>query len=101
MALLFVRMVAMNALSIAIASAAALWLGYRFYGRYVVGRIYGAGNFPDERMPSRALEDGHDFVPTKKSVLFGHHYVTIAGAGPIVGPAIAVTWGWLARSYDK
>ncbi|MHC4940789.1 MAG: carbon starvation CstA family protein [Planctomycetota bacterium] len=85
----------MNAFSIALASAAALWLGYRFYGRFVVRRIYGAGGFADERMPSHAQADGHDFVPTKRSVLFGHHYVTIAGAGPIVGPAVAVTWGWL------
>ena len=85
----------MSAFPIALASAVALFLGYRFYGRFVVRRIYGAGGFADERMPSHAQEDGHDFVPTKRSVLFGHHYVTIAGAGPIVGPAIAVTWGWL------
>jgi len=85
----------MNAFAIALGSAAALWLGYRFYGRFVVGRIYGAGGFDDARMPSHAQADGHDFVPTKRHVLFGHHYVTIAGAGPIVGPAVAVTWGWL------
>ena len=46
-------------------------------------------------MPSHVRRDGVDFVPTKRSVLFGHHYVTIAGAGPIVGPAVAVTWGWM------
>jgi len=85
----------MNAFHLALLSAVALFLGYRFYGRFVVRRIYGAGGFADELMPSRAKEDGHDFVPTKRGILFGHHYVTIAGAGPIVGPAIAVTWGWL------
>ncbi|MHC4955511.1 MAG: carbon starvation CstA family protein, partial [Planctomycetota bacterium] len=85
----------MNALYLALPSALALWLGYRFYGRFVVRRIYGAGTFDDARMPSHAQEDGHDYVPTKRGILFGHHYVTIAGAGPIVGPAIAVTWGWL------
>ena len=85
----------MNAFHLALLSAAALYLGYRFYGRFIVRRIYGAGNFADERMPSHAKEDGHDYVPTKRGILFGHHYVTIAGAGPIVGPAIAVTWGWL------
>jgi len=89
----------MNAFHIALMSAAALWLGYRFYGRYVVRRIYGAGGFADERMPSHAQQDGHDFVPTKRGVLFGHHYVTIAGAGPIVGPAVAVTWGWLPALF--
>ncbi|MHC4550357.1 MAG: carbon starvation CstA family protein [Planctomycetota bacterium] len=85
----------MNALAIVLASAAALYLGFRFYGRFVTRRVYGAGDLPDERVPSRAREDGIDFVPTRRSVLFGHHYVTIAGAGPIVGPAVAVTWGWL------
>ncbi|MFB3066762.1 MAG: carbon starvation protein A, partial [Planctomycetota bacterium] len=85
----------MNALTIVLASAATLWLGYHFYGRLVARRVYGAGDLPDEQVPSRSREDGVDFVPTRKSVLFGHHYVTIAGAGPIVGPAVAVTWGWL------
>jgi len=85
----------MNALHLALLSALALYLGYRFYGRFVVGRIYGAGGFPDAKLPSHEREDGHDYVPTKRGILFGHHYVTIAGAGPIVGPAIAVTWGWL------
>ena len=85
----------MNALTIALASGAALWLGYRFYGRFITRRVFGAGDLPDEAVPSRARRDGVDFVPTRRSVLFGHHYVTIAGAGPIVGPAVAVTWGWL------
>jgi len=84
----------MGALWIVLGSGAALWLGYRFYGRFVALRVYGAGDKPDESMPSHARADGVDFVPTKRSVLFGHHYVTIAGAGPIVGPAVAVTWGW-------
>ena len=84
----------MNVLTIALVCFAALGLAYRFYGRFIVGRVYGAGDFPDERVPSRAREDGQDFVPTPRAVLLGHHYVTIAGAGPIVGPAVAVTWGW-------
>lgn len=45
--------------------------------------------------PSCELEDGKDFVPTKKEVLFGHHFTSIAGLGPIVGPAIAIIWGWV------
>jgi carbon starvation protein len=85
----------LNALTIAFGSAAALYLGYRLYGRFVARHVYGAGDLPDEAVPARAREDGVDFVPTRRSVLFGHHYVTIAGAGPIVGPAVAVTWGWL------
>ncbi|MHC4160987.1 MAG: carbon starvation CstA family protein [Planctomycetota bacterium] len=85
----------MNALTVAGGSAAALYLGYRLYGRFVTRHVYGVGDLPDEAVPARAREDGVDFVPTRRSVLFGHHYVTIAGAGPIVGPAVAVTWGWL------
>ena len=46
-------------------------------------------------MPARELEDGVDYVPTRLHVLWGHHFASIAGAAPIVGPAIAVIWGWL------
>ena len=48
-----------------------------------------------EPVPAAELEDGIDYVPTPKQVLWGHHYTSIAGAAPIVGPAIAVIWGWL------
>ncbi len=46
-------------------------------------------------MPSRTLTDGIDYVPTRKGIIFGHHYTSIAGTGPIVGPAIGIIWGWL------
>ena len=46
-------------------------------------------------MPSQELRDDVDYVPTKKEIIFGHHFTSIAGTGPIVGPAIAVFWGWL------
>jgi carbon starvation protein len=46
-------------------------------------------------VPSVELEDGTDYVPTAKSVVFGHHFTSIAGTGPIVGPALAVMWGWV------
>ncbi len=85
----------MSITTLAISSAIVLWLGYRFYGRWVATSVYGLGEVDDAQMPSRSQANGIDFVPTKRSILFGHHYVTIAGAGPIVGPAVAVTWGWL------
>lgn len=68
-------------------------LGYRFYARWVGTRIFG----DDEtiEMPSVAKEDGVDFVPTDRHVLFGHHFTSIAGAAPIVGPCVAAYWGWL------
>ncbi len=46
-------------------------------------------------MPSSALKDGVDFIPSKKHIVLGHHFTTIAGLGPIVGPAIGIIWGWL------
>jgi carbon starvation protein len=49
----------------------------------------------DASRPRRTIEDGIDFVPTNKHVLFGHHFTSVAGAAPIVGPAIAVFWGWV------
>lgn len=68
-------------------------LGYRFYGRWVGRRIY--GDDEDLEMPSVANEDGRDFVPTDKHILFGHHFTSIAGAAPIIGPCVAAYWGWL------
>jgi len=71
----------------------ALALGYRFYSRFIAGRVLCVD--PDEPVPSRELEDGIDFVPTKASVLWGHHFSSIAGAAPILGPAMAIVWGWV------
>ncbi len=68
-------------------------LGYRFYSSFLSKRIFQLAE--DEPVPARELEDGIDYVPTRKQVLWGHHYTSIAGAAPIVGPAIAVIWGWL------
>jgi carbon starvation protein len=69
-------------------------LGYRFYARFVGRRI-----FQDEdrgfTTPAHEFEDGRDFVPTKRPVLFGHHFTSIAGAAPIIGPCVAAYWGWL------
>ena len=66
---------------------------YRLYGKYIGNKIFRLND--KNPVPSVELEDGVDFVPTKKEVIFGHHFASIAGTGPIVGPAIAVIWGWL------
>jgi carbon starvation protein len=50
---------------------------------------------PDAKVPSGELKDGIDYVPTRREVIFGHHFTSIAGTGPIVGPAIAIIWGWV------
>ncbi len=65
---------------------------YRSYGRYLQRSVVGR---PERDVPSRRLYDGVDFVPANRYVLFGHHFASVAGAAPIVGPAIALIWGWL------
>lgn len=68
-------------------------LAYHTYGRFLARRIFGIRD--TEEVPSRQQEDGKDFVPTRRGILFGHHFTSIAGTGPIVGPAIGVIWGWV------
>ncbi len=66
---------------------------YKVYGKFIAKKIFKLND--SNPVPAVELEDGVDFVPTKKEVIFGHHFASIAGTGPIVGPAIAVIWGWL------
>ncbi|MGH0035451.1 MAG: carbon starvation CstA family protein [Myxococcota bacterium] len=83
----------MNAAVLALVVFACFALGYRYYSGFLSRRIFALSD--EEPVPSREFEDGIDYVPTSKQVLWGHHYTSIAGAAPIVGPAIAVIWGWL------
>ena len=83
----------MSAALLAVITLSLFALGYRFYSRHLARHVFRIAD--DEPVPSRMYEDGVDFVPTRKDVLWGHHYTSIAGAAPIVGPAIAVIWGWL------
>jgi carbon starvation protein len=68
-------------------------IGYRYYSKFLAEKIYRLN--PDFMTPAHEFEDGVDYVPANKFVLLGHHFTSIAGAAPIVGPAIAVYWGWL------
>ncbi len=68
-------------------------IAYRTYGKYVAKKIFKLHD--EERTPAHTFEDGCDFVPTPKGIVFGHHYTSIAGTGPIVGPAIGIIWGWV------
>jgi len=67
--------------------------GYRWYARFLSEKVFGLRD--TEPVPAREQADGVDYVATPKHVLWGHHYTSIAGAAPIVGPALAVIWGWL------
>lgn len=66
---------------------------YNTYGRFLGRRVFRLDR--TAMTPSREFEDGVDYVPTRRAVIFGHHYASIAGTGPIVGPAIGVIWGWV------
>jgi carbon starvation protein len=83
----------MNALVIAVVTVIAYIIAYRFYARFLGDRVLSLD--PRRSTPAREFEDGIDFVPTRRIILFGHHFASIAGLGPILGPAIAVIWGWL------
>jgi carbon starvation protein len=83
----------MNSLLIAIGAGVLYLIAYHTYGKFLGNKIFKLAK--DNVCPSVELHDGVDFVPSKKQVLFGHHFASIAGTGPIVGPALAVIWGWL------
>ena len=84
----------MNSLIIAAGAAALFFLGYRFYGS-IVEKLYGVD--PSRNTPATEKYDGVDYVPAKHwTVLFGHHFSSIAGAAPIIGPVLALAaWGWV------
>lgn len=70
------------------------FLAYRFYASYLSKKIFGLNEIQSP-VPSKEFHDGVDFVATKKPILIGHHFSSIAGAAPIVGPAVAAIWGWM------
>lgn len=83
----------MSSILIAIIGLIVFALGYRYYSKFVAEKIFQLD--PNYVTPAHKYKDGVDFVPTNKFVLWGHHFSSVAGAAPIVGPAIAVYWGWL------
>lgn len=82
----------MESVVILLASLVCLSLAYRFYSPYIARRL---GMEPNRPTPAHTMTDGVDYYPAKMPVLFGHHFASIAGAAPIVGPIIAASYGWL------
>src|SRR5690606_31460522 len=72
---------------------AGMAFGWFVYAKFIAEKIYRLD--PDFVTPAHSQYDGVDYVPTQKFVLWGHHFTSVAGAAPIVGPAIAVYWGWV------
>jgi len=83
----------MNSVVVLILGFVVAFIGYRFYAKYVDTKIMKAD--PKRATPAKMYMDGVEFVPTSKNILFGYQFKSIAGAAPVIGPIIAIQWGWL------
>ena len=92
----FVRGETVNAVWFVVAAICTYVIGYRFYARLIEAKIVHPRD--DRATPAEILDDGIDYVPTDRRVLFGHHFAAIAGAGPLVGPVLATQMGYLPCS---
>jgi carbon starvation protein len=82
-----------SAIWLVAAAVGSYAIGYRFYARFITNRVLGVDD--TRATPAERFDDGVDFVPTDRRVLFGHHFAAIAGAGPLVGPVLAAQMGYL------
>src|SRR6476661_5906786 len=82
-----------NAVWVVVAAVCVYLIAYRFYSRFIADRVLQLN--PARMTPAFKYNDGLDYVPTNKYVLFGHHFAAIAGAGPLVGPVLAAQMGYL------
>ena len=83
----------MNAAVLVLVGLSALFVGYRVYSKFIAEKIYQLD--PTFETPAHSMRDDIDYIPTNRVVLWGHHFTSVAGAAPIIGPGIAVIWGWL------
>jgi len=81
----------MTILLILLAGGVMLFLGGILYAPWIARMM---GEQRDRTTPAVAINDGRDYVPTKTAVVFAHHFASIAGAGPIIGPVLAILYGW-------
>src|SRR5436305_6501671 len=82
-----------NSIWLVLAAACSYAIGYRFYAKFIAARVM---SLNDKRAtPAERLRNGHDFEPTNKWIVFGHHFAAIAGPGPLVGPVLAAQFGYL------
>src|SRR5437879_1424700 len=83
----------MNALPIILGALCVLAIAYRYYSAFIAAKVM---TLDDSRpVPSQTMFDGHNYYPTNKWVLFGHHFAAISGAGPLIGPVLAAQFGFL------
>lgn len=82
----------MNSIMLLIVAACVLMLAYRYYSAFIATKVLMLND--EYQTPAYRCNDGNEFIPMNKWVLFGHHFAAIAGAGPLVGPILAAQWGW-------
>ena len=82
-----------NSMWLVAASVCTYLLGFRFYAKFIAARVMALNDA--RATPAERLRDGHDFEPTNKWIVFGHHFAAIAGPGPLVGPTLAAQFGYL------
>src|SRR5713101_3334802 len=82
-----------NAMWLVVGAVCTYALGYRFYSKFIAAKVLALDAL--RATPAERLENGRDFVPTNKWVVFGHHFAAIAGPGPLVGPVLAAQFGYL------
>jgi len=82
----------MNSLMLLVAAICIFMLAYRYYSAFIAAKVLMLD--ADRTTPAHRLNDGKDYVPTNKWVVFGHHFAAISGAGPLIGPVLAAQYGW-------
>ena len=82
-----------NAAWLVIAAVSTYMVAYRFYSKFIAAKIFALN--ANRKTPAERLNDGRDFVPTNRWIVFGHHFAAIAGPGPLVGPTLAAQFGFL------
>ena len=82
----------MNAIFVLILGFLVFFVGYRLYAKWIDTNVIQAD--PKRATPAKMYMDGVEFMPTSKNILYGYQFKSIAGAGPIIGPIIAIQWGW-------
>ena len=92
-AIAFERREPLNAVWFVVAALCTYVVAFRFYSKFIAAKVLALDD--TRATPAERLEDGHDFVPTSKWVLIGHHFAAIAGPGPLVGPTLAAQFGYL------
>ena len=82
-----------NSIWLVLAAAGTYAIGFRFYARFIAAKVMALDD--SRATPAERLRNGHDFEPTNKWIVFGHHFAAIAGPGPLVGPVLAAQFGYL------